>query len=79
MATVTFGLSLVLSIGFVVGPVEVTVLEVDGFTTFFLPLFSGFVPLPFPAGPLACPPKATFRTRGFALTLLLVTTTVVVK
>ena len=62
MATVTFSLSLVLSLEFAEGPVEVTVLEVDGFTIFFLPLFSSFVPFPFPAGPLPCLPEATFRT-----------------
>ena len=60
--TVTFGLSLVLSLRFAEGPVEVTAVDVDGFTAFFLPLFSGLVPFPFPAGPLPCPPKATFRT-----------------
>ena len=60
--TITFGLSLVLSLGLAEGPVEVTVLDVDGFTVIFLPLFSGFVPFPFQAGPLPCPPKATFRT-----------------
>ena len=37
MATVTIGLSLVLSLGFAEGPVEVTVLDVDGFTTFSFP------------------------------------------
>ena len=62
MVTVTFDQSLVLSLRFAEGLVEVTVLDVDGFTTFFLPLSKGFVPFPFPAGPLPCPPKFTFRT-----------------
>ena len=75
MVTVTFGQSLVLSLGYVEGLVEVTVLDVDGFATFLYPLFRGFVPFPFPAGPLPCPPKVTVRTWGFALTLLLITTT----
>ena len=57
------------------GPVEVTALDVDGFTTFFLPLLGGLVPFTFPAGPLPCPPEATFRIGGFALTLLPVTIT----
>ena len=60
IATVILGLSLVLSFGLVEGPVEVTVLDVDGFTTFFLPLFGGLVLFTFPAGPLPCPPEATF-------------------
>ena len=43
------------------GPVEVTALDVGGFTTFFLPLFGSLVAFPFPAGPLPCPPEATSR------------------
>ena len=46
------------------GPVEVTALDVGGFITFFLPLFGGLVPFTFPAGPLPCPPEATFRIGG---------------
>ena len=60
IATVILGLSLFLSFGLVDGPVEVTALDVDGFTTFFLPLFSGLVPFTFPAGPLPCPPESYF-------------------
>ena len=62
MVTVTFGQSLALSLGFVGELVEVTVLDVDGFATFFFPLFRGFAPFPFPAGPLPFPPKVTFST-----------------
>ena len=75
IATVNLSLSLFLSFGLMEGPVEVTVLDVDGFTTFSLPLFCGLVPFTFPAGPLPCPPEATFKIGGFALTLLPVTTT----
>ena len=60
-AKVTFGPSLVLSLGFAEGPVEVTVLDVDGFSTFSPPLFGGFVHFPFPAGPLPCPLEANFE------------------
>ena len=57
------------------GPVEVTALDVGGFTTIFLPLLGGLVPFAFPAGPLLCPPEAMFRIGGFTLTLLPVTIT----
>ena len=48
------------------GPVEVTALDIFDFTAFFLPLFAGLLPFTFPAGPLLCPPEATFRIGGFA-------------
>ena len=51
------------------GPAEMTALDVGGLTTFYLPLFCGLVPFTFPAGPLPCPPEATFRIGGFALGL----------
>ena len=73
IATVILGLSLVLSFGLVDGPVEVTALDADGFTTLFLPLLGCLAPFTFPAGPLPYPPEATFRIGGFALTLLPVT------
>ena len=52
------------------GHAVVIALDVDGFTTFLLPLFGGLLPFIFPAGPLPCPPEATFRIEVFALTLL---------
>ena len=61
------------------GPVEVTALDLVGFTIFFLPLFDALLSFTFPGGPLPCPPEATFRIGGFALTLLPFTITGVVE
>ena len=64
MVTVTIGQSLALSLGFIEGLVEVTVLDVDGFATFFFPLFRAFAPFPLPTGPLPFPPRLLSELEG---------------
>ena len=52
MVTVTTGQSLALPFRPVEGLVEVVVLDMDGFTASFFPLFRDFAPFPLHLGPL---------------------------
>ena len=61
MVTVTTAWSLALSLRFVVGLVDVVVLNMDGFAAFPFPLFRDFAPLPFTNRSFALSSRGYFK------------------